>query len=284
MHQCCKHCPSVAIQHNVGLMDSTETYWNDRALLEWQVELGATEAILDAPVDRYALEVAKPAAKSAPSIADKMPAKPPMPVQATEVDTVGAARAAADTAPDLDALSSAMRAFEHCELKRGARSFVFSDGNPAARVMIVGDAPDREEDRAGRPFVGPAGQLLDRMFDAIDMGRAHDDAGQSIYITNVLPWRPPSNRAPDAAEIAMMLPFLKRHIALADPDVIILMGNTPCQALLGRTGITRMRGTWETVLDKPCLPMCHPTYLLRNPIAKRDAWADLLTLKTHLRG
>ena len=176
-----------------------------------------------------------------------------------------------------------MQAFDHCELKRGARSFVFSDGQPTARVMIIGEAPGREEDRAGKPFVGRAGQLLDRMLDAIDMGRDHQDATKAVYITNVLPWRPPSNRTPEAAEIAMLLPFLERHIALADPDIIVLMGNTPCQALLGRSGITRMRGTWAEAAGKPCLPMFHPAYLLRNPIAKREAWADLLALQARLR-
>ncbi|EBA12093.1 uracil-DNA glycosylase [Roseobacter sp. CCS2] len=263
-------------------MDSSEIYWNDRALLEWQVELGATDAILDAPVDRYALEAAKPAPKVA--AATEKPAAAPVPTKAPEVDAVALARTAAETAGDLNALSSAMQAFEHCELKKGARSFVFCDGNPAARVMIIGEAPGREEDRAGRPFVGRAGQLLDRMLEAIQMGRAADDAARSVYITNVLPWRPPSNRTPDKDEIAMMLPFLERHVALADPEIVVLMGNTPCQALLGRTGITRMRGNWVDVLGKPCLPMFHPAYLLRNPIAKREAWADLLDLNARLRG
>ncbi|PJI93025.1 DNA polymerase [Yoonia maricola] len=263
-------------------MDSSETYWTDRALLEWQVELGATDAILDAPVDRYALEAVKAAPKAAtpptPTAVAPVQAKTP------EVDAVALARAAAQTASDLAALSAAMQAFEQCELKKGARSFVFCDGNPAARVMIIGEAPGREEDRAGRPFVGRAGQLLDRMLEAIQMGRAADDSARSVYITNVLPWRPPSNRTPDKAEIAMMLPFLERHISLADPEIIVLMGNTPCQALLGRTGITRMRGNWTEVLGKPCLPMFHPAYLLRNPIAKREAWADLLALNARLRG
>ncbi len=262
-------------------MDSSETYWTDRALLEWQVELGATDAILDAPVDRYGLEAAKPAPKA---VTPEKPAAVPVPVAKPEVDAVVLARTAAQTASDLGALSAAMQAFEHCDLKQGARSFVFCDGNPAARVMIIGEAPRREEDRAGRPFVGRAGQLLDRMLEAIQMGRAADDAARSVYITNVLPWRPPSNRTPDKDEIAMMLPFLERHIALADPEIIVLMGNTPCQALLGRTGITRMRGNWVEVLGKPCLPMFHPAYLLRNPIAKREAWADLLELNARLRG
>ncbi len=262
----------------VGVMDSADTYWHDRALLEWQLELGAVDAIGNDPVDRYALETAKPAPKPATDAGTPRPAQP-----APEVDAVAIAKAAAASASDLEGLAAAMQGFEQCELKRGARNFVFCDGQPSARVMIVGEAPGREEDRAGKPFVGRAGQLLDRMLDAIDLGRAHDDPARAVYITNVLPWRPPSNRTPDAAEIGMMLPFLERHIALADPDLLVVMGNTPCQALLGRTGITRIRGNWATVLDKPCLPMFHPAYLLRNPIAKREAWADLLDLNARLR-
>lgn len=272
----------MMIRHNVASMDSGNTYWSDRALLEWQVELGATEAILDAPVDRYALETVKPEPKPAkPEVTPHTPPAPPKPV---EVDPVSLAKTAASSVNDIAALATVMEAFEQCELKRGARSFVFSDGNPAARVMIIGEAPGREEDRAGKPFVGRAGQLLDRMLDAIDMGRTRDDPAKSVYITNVMPWRPPSNRIPHAAEIAMMLPFLERHILLAAPEIVILMGNTPCQALLGRAGITRLRGNWVEVLGKPCLPMFHPAYLLRNTIAKRDAWADLLDLKARLRG
>lgn len=260
-------------------MDSGETYWADRAALEWQVELGIVDAILDAPVDRYALEAAKPKPKPKPA----EPAGPPPIPQPQDIDTVAEARAAAAGVADLPALAAAMQAFDHCELKKGARSFVFCDGLAEARVMIVGEAPGREEDRAGRPFVGRAGQLLDRMLDAISLGRHQSDPARAVYITNVLPWRPPSNRAPEKDEIAMMLPFLERHIALANPDVLILMGNTPCQALLGKTGITRMRGQWVDVLGKPTLPMFHPAYLLRNPIAKREAWADLLNLNARLK-
>ena len=259
-------------------MESANTYWRDRALLEWQVELGVTEAICDAPLDRYALEAVKP--KPAPVV---QPSPAPMAPVIPETDPVGDARRAAEGAADLEALAAAMAAYDHCELKKGARNFVFCDGTPAARVMIVGEAPGREEDRAGKPFVGRAGQLLDRMLAAIDLGRAHDDPARAVYITNVLPWRPPSNRTPEKAEIAMMLPFLERHITLANPDVLVLMGNTPCQALLGRAGITRMRGEWVEVMGKPCLPMFHPAYLLRNPIAKREAWADLLDLNAKLK-
>ena len=122
------------------------------------------------------------------------------------------------------------------------------------------------------------------MFDCIGLSRNSSDAGSALYITNVLPWRPPSNRDPKPDEMAMMKPFLERHIALIDPDVIIATGNHACMALLGRQGITRLRGTWSEALGKPVLPMFHPAYLLRNPPAKREAWADLLSLQAVLRG
>jgi DNA polymerase len=149
--------------------------------------------------------------------------------------------------------------------------------------MVVGEAPGRDEDLEGRPFVGRAGQLLDRMFAAIGLSRSATDAALALYITNVMVWRPPQNRDPTPEEVAMLLPFLHRHIVLADPEVIVVMGNTPLSALLGVKGITRQRGQWAQALGKPVLPMVHPAYLLRNPAAKREAWADLLSLKAHLR-
>jgi DNA polymerase len=249
-----------------------------RALLEWQMELGADEAILDAPVDRYALADAAPEAAPPRRPAPGVP--PPMPMPAA--DPAEVARMLAAQAGSLESLASVMASFDLCELKRGARNFVFADGDPRARVMIVGEAPGREEDMEGRPFVGPAGQLLDRMLDAIGLSRGHPAAESAVYITNVLPWRPPANRTPDASEIAMFLPFLERHIALAQPDILVLMGNTPLRALLGREGITRIRGQWQEVLGRPAIPMFHPAFLLRQPEAKREAWADLLSLKARL--
>lgn len=240
------------------------------ALLEWQIELGATEAIGDAPLDRYALAEAAPVT-AAPAHAAPVPAP-----EAT--DPVAVARAAAEACDTLDELRAALEAFELCELKKGARNLVFSDGVPGARVMIVGEAPGRDEDRAGRPFVGRAGQLLDRMLAAIGLGR---DA--SVYITNVMPWRPPQNRDPRPEEIAMMKPFLARHVALAAPDLLVLVGNISCQAVLGKRGITRLRGSWQEALGRPALPMLHPAYLLRQPLAKRETWADLLALQARLR-
>jgi DNA polymerase len=257
-------------------MDSDLDFWTAKALLDWQIELGADEAIRDTPLNRYALsDAAQPALRPAALAQPDAPA---------EADATSVARHAAQGARDLQSLAAALQAFDLCEIKRGARSFVFADGIPAARVMIVGEAPGAEEDREGLPFVGRAGQLLDRMLAAIDLSRRHLDPGQAVYITNVLPWRPPSNRPPEPPEIAMFLPFLERHIALIQPEVVVLMGNTPCKALLGRDGITRLRGHWVEVMGRPALPMFHPAYLLRNPAAKREAWADLLSLKARLTG
>ena len=259
-------------------MESVNTYWSDRAALEWQIELGADEALSETPIDRYALDPApaKPAAKAAKAV-------PPPPVKTDDVDPVAVAQAAADAAGDLTVLATAMQAFDHCHLKRGAKSFVFADGVPAARVMIVGEAPNRQEDVAGKPFVGQEGALLDKMLAAIGLDRAADDTAQAVYLTTTLPWRATSNGAADAAHLAMMLPFLQRHITLANPDVLILMGSTPCQALLGRAGLTRLRGQWQEVLGRPALPMFHPSHLLRESAAKREAWADLLSLKSKLK-
>ncbi len=192
-------------------------------------------------------------------------------------DPVADATRAAGEAGDLDALRDALAAYPHCDLRHGARNLVFSDGVRGAPLMIVGEAPGRDEDREGRPFVGRAGQLLDRMLAAIGMGRDRD-----VYITNVLPWRPPQNRDPKPEEIAMMQPFVARHIELSAPKVLIVMGNISCQALLGRRGITRLRGSWQHAHGCPAMPMFHPAYLLRNPAAKREAWADLLEIRAYL--
>lgn len=245
------------------------------AALAWQVEAGADEAMLDSPLNRYELAAEAPKPPARPTSAVEV--APPAGVDAVEV-----ARAAAGAARTLDDLREAIAGFDLCDLKRGARNTVFADGNPKARVLILGEAPGAEEDREGRPFVGRAGQLLDKMFAAIGLSRTSPDAETALYITNVLPWRPPGNRDPEPGEIAMMRPFVERHIALVDPAVIVVMGNTPLDALTGHRGILRARGNWSQALGKPLLPMTHPAYLLRNPAAKREAWADLLSLKARL--
>ena len=255
-------------------MESALDWHAARAALDWQLEMGVSEALCEAPVDRFALEDTAKAERLAPRRGGAVVA----PVAEPEADPVAEAEAAAAAAVDLPSLEAALAGYDHCELKRGARSLVFSDGVAAARVMFVGEAPGRDEDLQGKPFVGRAGQLLDRMLAAVGLSRA-----ESVYITNVLPWRPPQNRDPKPDEIAMMLPFLKKHIALVDPDLLVIVGNISAQALLGRRGITRLRGTWQEAEGRPALPMVHPAYLLRNPGFKREAWNDMLELKVKLR-
>jgi DNA polymerase len=183
----------------------------------------------------------------------------------------------------LDALAAAVAGFDGCALKRTATNTVFIDGNPTGPVMIIGEGPGADEDRIGRPFVGRAGQLLDRMLAAIGLDRG------SVLITNVVYWRPPGNRTPTAAEIASCLPFVLRHIALVQPKVLVLAGGTAAGALLPQgQGITRLRGRWFDLavpgLDRPVptLPMFHPSFLLRTPERKREAWRDLLSLRARL--
>jgi DNA polymerase len=258
-------------------MESALDYWSARALLEWEVELGATEALCEAPVNRYELAAAKEKPKAELQAGQKPGAAQPVAPKPKPVDPVAEARKAAATATALPSLRAAMAEYRHCDLKMGARNLVFCDGQPGARVMVIGEAPGREEDLQGKPFVGPAGQLLDRMLDAIDLAR-----DKNVYITNVLPWRPQQNRDPSPDEIDMMLPFLQRHVELAQPEILVLMGNISCQAVLGKRGITRLRGTWAEAWGKPVMPMFHPAYLLRQPEQKRAAWADLLELKARL--
>ncbi len=267
-------------------MESTLDHRSARALLNWHIELGADECIQDSPVNRYDLPDAAPVSvrKAAAAPVPQQQAVPSRPqiIAPVQVDAVAEAQHAAGAATDLATLRAAMEAFAHSDLKRGARNFVFADGLPGARVMIVGEAPGREEDLEGRPFVGRAGQLLDRMLAAIGLAREAPAPDQAVYITNVLPWRPPQNRDPETAEIAMMRPFLERHIALARPELLILMGNHACDALLHRKGILRLRGVWAEAVGLPVMPMTHPAYLLRNPAAKREAWADLLEVQARL--
>jgi DNA polymerase len=181
------------------------------------------------------------------------------------------------------ALAEAVAAFTACSLKAGARNTVFADGAPGAPLLVIGEAPGRDEDAAGKPFVGRAGQLLDKMLAAIGRSRTAD-----TLITNVVYWRPPGNRAPTHAEIAVCRPFIERLIELTAPKAIMLAGGVPTQALIGAAGIMRARGAWrEIVLPSgarfQALPVFHPAFLLRQPAQKRLAWADLQTLSARLR-
>jgi len=266
----------------------TQSLAADLAALAWQLDLGADEAIAEVPVNRFEA-VAVPAAPPRPA-----PSSPPVPV--TAIGRVAPTQAApgpagtdtaalAAAAQNLAALRAAMAAFDGCTLKKGARNLVFADGHPGARVMIVGEAPGRDEDLQGKPFVGRSGQLLDRMLAAIGLARHAEDPAQAVYITNVLPWRPPSNREPATDEVAMMVPFLMRHIELKAPELLVLMGSAAAKTVLETTaGITQLHGKWTVWRGLPVLPMLHPAALLRRPELKRAAWADLLALAERLEG
>jgi len=243
-------------------------------LLRWYVEMGADEAIGETAPDRLAVAASAPAA---PAIV-----RPPAPVPAAaprpEPVAAAGARELAAAAGDLAALERAVAAFEGCALRLTASRTVFADGNPAAPLMLIGEAPGAEEDRLGKPFVGRSGQLLDRMLAAIGIDRS------GAYITNVLFWRPPANRKPTPGEIATCLPFVLRHVALVRPRIVALCGGTAAGGLLGTSeGITRLRGRWFDLeipglaAPVPAIATYHPSYLLRpyNENAKREAWEDL---------
>ena len=190
-------------------------------------------------------------------------------------------REAARSAASLEELRAILARFDGCALKATAKQLVFSDGNPKSRLMFVGEAPGRDEDIEGRPFVGPSGRLLDLMLAAIGLDR------QKAYIANIVPWRPPGNRTPTPQESATCLPFILRQIELVDPDVLVCLGNPSTQALLSiRDGITKTRGRWfkfnTGTREIRAMPTFHPAYLLRQPLSKRLAWRDFLAIKKAL--
>jgi len=208
-------------------------------------------------------------------------AAPAVTVTLPDEGAIEAARAEAAAAESLEALREVMLRFEGCNLRKTATQLVFADGNPAARVMLVGEAPGREEDLDGRPFVGRSGKLLDRMLAAIGLDRS------SVYIVNVVPWRPPGNRTPSAQETEICRPFLTRQIELVDPAVLVSLGGPAAKALTGSAdGILKLRGKWQSyplgTREVPCLATLHPAYLLRQPLQKRLAWRDFLSLRRKL--
>jgi uracil-DNA glycosylase len=193
------------------------------------------------------------------------------------------ARKAVKNLRTLDNLRAALNAFDGCALKGTAKQLVFADGNPEARIMLVGEAPGRDEDIEGRPFVGRSGKLLDRMLAAIGLDRT------SVYIANIIPWRPPGNRTPTPQESQICLPFIQRQIELADPDILVCLGGPSAQTLLGiKDGITKIRGRWFSydtgTREIRAMPTFHPAFLLRSPLQKRLAWRDFLAIKKALAG
>jgi uracil-DNA glycosylase family 4 len=263
-----------------------------RELLAFYLEAGVDALLGEAPVDRFAGGDARaeaPRAQPAPAPAARRP--PPRPAASGETSTaiapptpeaaVMAARAAAKNAASLAELRAILDGFEGCALRGTARQLVFADGNPQARVMFVGEAPGREEDLEGLPFVGRSGQLLDRMLAAIGLDRS------SAYIANVIPWRPPGNRTPTPQETSICLPFTRRQVELADPDVLVCLGSPAAQALLeAKEGIMKTRGRWFShhtgTREIRAIATFHPAYLLRQPLQKRLAWRDFLAIKQAL--
>lgn len=254
------------------------------SLLRFYADCGVDDVLGDSPVDRFAMTPQQPAPVAAPAAAQPRPyATPsarPAPPAAT-ADLEASARAAAASAATLEELRAVLERFDDCSLKHTATNLVFCDGNPAAPLMLIGEAPGREEDARGLPFVGESGRLLDRMLGAIGLDRS------GCYITNVVPWRPPGNRNPSQEEVVACLPFIRRHIELARPRVVALVGGISAKSLLDRSeGITRLRGRWHELqagdLRVPALPIFHPAYLLRTPEAKRETWRDLLDLRRRL--
>ncbi len=265
------------------------------AALQWLAEMGADEVVGDVPglvgwkaSPPKVIPLGRPTGLREPPAppltrsVSKLPSfqQPPSPLSPPPLP-----RVALVTAHTIDELREQIAAFEGCALKVTAMNFVFADGDPTSPLMFIGEAPGEEEDRQGKPFVGASGQLFDRMLTAAGIAR------KDVYITNTLFWRPPGNRTPTDAEIAACLPFVERHIALVKPKILILLGGVAAKTLLRVSeGITRIHGKWtsytplsEGAAPIPCLPFYHPSYLLRQTSAKRQAWKDLLTLKQRMK-
>ena len=267
------------------------------AMLAWQLDMGIDEALLDrtqadaAPLrlDQL-LAVAAPAGDKGVSqtVMSGAALQPPAAVKmansgaaapGNKINTDSAALAGITSLADLQ---SGLAKLDDCPLKHTASNLCFADGNPGARLMIIGEAPGRDEDRMGVPFVGADGQLLDKMIASIGLDRA------SVYLTNLLPWRPPGNRSPTDEETAMLLPWLFRHVQLAKPEFVLLLGGAAAKLVLGsHDGIIKLRGCWRDVdfgdgVPRPVLASLHPAYLLRSPAQKRLAFEDLLLLTKQL--
>lgn len=266
-----------------------------KKILEWYLQAGVDETIGETPVDRFALveavEPAQPVSENdvppeAPAAPPPVPAPTPAPALATAMGAEGAsgdARREAAGAQNIDELRAALAGFEGCGLKKTATNLVFGDGNPQADIIFIGEAPGAEEDRKGVPFVGPSGQLLDRMLASIGLDRT------SVFISNTVFWRPPGNRNPTIGEMAVCMPFIERMIELVGPKVIVAVGGPAANSLLGqKSSVGKLRGKWfaysSAGLAQPieATAIYHPAYLLRTPAQKRAAWQDLLEIRAKL--
>lgn len=248
------------------------------AALEWYRAAGVDVAIGETPVDRFAASAVAPRARAPVASEPAGVAAPALALNADPSET----RTLAAEARTLDELKALINAYEGCSLKKRATQLVFADGNPEAEIMLVGEGPGEQEDLQGKPFVGRAGQLLDRMLGAIGLDRT------KVYIANMVPWRPPGNRDPTPEELALCAPFLHRQVELVAPKLLVTLGNVSTKALFGTSqGITKMRGQWRDLTigthKVPTLATLHPAYLLRTPGAKEQAWRDLLSVKARMK-
>lgn len=266
------------------------------AALRWHIDEGCADLWLDEPGGLKRAQ--KAALQQSPSSQTQVPQKSPVaaPSSLGASEAVLEAERLASEARTLDELRTALAGFSGLPVKDTAMNMVFADGRAGARVMVIGEAPDGDEDREGKPFVGQNGQLLDKMLAAIGLERHAENLEEAVYISNVLNWRPPGNRTPTAAEIAISLPFIERHIQLAEPKVLFLLGHLPVRALLQtKESVSRMRGKSHEYSPRTkvlhqdgaspltVIPCYHPAFLLRNPALKRAAWHDLLMLKDFLK-
>ena len=253
--------------------------------LQWYLDHGVDEVLLETPQDRTKIpDISTVIAKSAPPKNIIAPSTPATTDMMGAAEAIMEAQKLTEQCDNLDALQQAIMDFDGLSVKKTATNMVFSDGNPKAQIMVIGEAPEAQEDIEGKPFVGQSGQLLDKILACIDLDRKSDDMKCAVYITNILNWRPPGNRTPTKAEMDISYPFIARHIALVKPKIIIICGSVAGKALLKREeSMSKMRGSFHEIEigGHSCLALTtyHPTYLLRTPAQKKAVWADMLMLQ-----
>ncbi len=266
----------------------------EKDILEWFLDNGVTEVIDGKPVDKT--KALKQAPKPIPKLENTTQQTSAV-LEPSSDKIIGTSQAIIDAkelarqAKTLEELKQAIMNFDGLSVKKTAMNMVFCDGNPQADIMVIGEAPGADEDRQGKPFVGASGQLLDKILGSIDLTRTAEEAKNATYISNIINWRPPGNRTPTTDEMKIALPFIERHIQLAQPKILILVGNTPMRTILNtKEGIKKMRGKWhkyETITtelpkleqDIIAIPTFHPAFLLRNPYEKKSMWQDMIMIQ-----
>lgn len=267
----------------MGIQDKVE-------ILNWQIEMGIDETMGEQPVNHFQQDntveerdtLKEPSEEKVKSPSSLLPAVDTPQETSNLNEAVDDATRLVSKVTSLEDLREALLEFHHCPYRKTSRNLVFSDGNPDAWLMIVGEAPGNEEDIKGKPFVGKSGRLLDKIFSEVSISRLNSKPQDSFYITNSINWRPPGNRNPTSPEIEMFRPFIWKHIELINPKILVLTGNIACSAILRKQGITKLRGTWSRIDEMDVMPTVHPAFLLRNPTFKKNIWQDVLAIKKKL--